>query len=61
MDKRIIRKPELLSKLGLSDTTILRMEKAGKFPRRIGLGNKSVGWFEGEVDEWLAKKARERS
>ncbi len=30
--RRIIRKPELMSRIGLSDASIWRMEKAGKFP-----------------------------
>lgn len=57
---QIIRKPELFSKLRLSDATIWRMEKSGKFPRRIKLGGNSVGWFANEVDEWLLKKSADR-
>ncbi len=60
METRIIRKPALFSKIGLSDATIWRMEKMGKFPRRISLGGNSVGWFDNEIDEWLAKKASDR-
>ena len=56
----IIRKPELFSKLSLSDATIWRMEKSGKFPRRIKLGGNSVGWFENEVEAWLLKKSADR-
>lgn len=59
--ERIIRKPELLGMIGLSDATVWRMEKAGKFPRRLRLGGNSVGWFLGEIDSWLAKKAEERA
>ena len=61
MERRIIRKPELFSKLSLSDATIWRMERAGKFPVRISLGGNSVGWFVNEIDEWLAKKAADRT
>lgn len=57
---RIIRKPELFSKIGLSDATIWRMEKAGRFPRRINLGGNSVGWIDAEITAWLNKKAAER-
>jgi len=51
--KRIIRKPELLAMIGLSDPTIWRMEKEGKFPKRIRLGGNSCGWLESEINEWL--------
>jgi len=57
---RIIRKPELFSMIGLSDTTIWRMEKYGKFPKRVQLGGNSVGWINGEIEEWLSKKSAER-
>jgi prophage regulatory protein len=60
MKKRIIRKPELFNKIPLSDATIWRREKMGDFPKRIRLGGNSVGWFENEVDEWLAAKSADR-
>ena len=59
--ERIIRKPELLSIIGLSDPTIWRMEKDGKFPKRLRLGGNSCGWLESEVDGWLQEKAAERA
>lgn len=58
--RRIVRKPELMSRIGLSDASIWRMEKAGKFPKRIRLGGQSVGWFSDEVEGWMQKKAAER-
>ena len=60
METRIIRKPELFSKIGLSDATIWRMERAGRFPGRIKLGGNSVGWFNNEINDWLSKKASDR-
>ena len=58
--ERIIRKPELLRQVSVSDVTIWRMEKAGRFPKRIQIGGNSVGWLQSEVTHWLEKKARER-
>ncbi|MGD9975024.1 MAG: helix-turn-helix transcriptional regulator [Desulfatirhabdiaceae bacterium] len=60
MQKRIIRKPELFLKIGLSDATIWRMERAGRFPQRIQLGGNSVGWFDDEIELWLSEKAADR-
>lgn len=59
--QRIIRKPELLGIVGVSDTTIWRMEKKGLFPKRIRLGGNSTGWLATEINAWLEKKAAERS
>jgi len=61
MEQRVMRKPEVIGKIGLSDPTIWRMEKLGKFPKRIQLGGNSVGWFSNEINDWLAKKADDRT
>ena len=58
--KRIIRKPELLAMIGLSDPTIWRLEKDGKFPRRLRLGGNSCGWLESEVNKWIDARLAER-
>lgn len=57
---RIIRKPELIRMLGVSDPSIYRWERAGKFPKRIRLGGSACGWLASEVELWLAMKASER-
>jgi len=57
---RVIRKKELLPFIGLSDVTIWRMERAGKFPRRIRLGGNSVGWYESEIIGWMDGKKKDR-
>jgi prophage regulatory protein len=57
---RILRKPETTFKVGLSDVTLWRMEKVGKFPKRLRLGGNSVGWLESEVNAWLEERKAER-
>lgn len=58
--ERVIRKPELLNIVGLSDPTIWRMEKAGSFPKRLRLGGNSCGWLETEIVAWLSERAAAR-
>lgn len=58
---RIMRKRELLRVVGLSDPTIWRMERAGRFPKRIHLGSNSVGWYESEILAWQEQKKESRS
>lgn len=60
MNQRIIRKPELFARIGLSDATIWRMERAGKFPRRVQLGGNSVGWIADEIEGWFAERSKNR-
>ena len=57
---RVVRKPEVLNAVGLSDCTVWRMEKDGKFPKRLKLGAQSVGWFESEIVGWLKDRAAAR-
>ena len=45
-------------KTGLSRVTIWRLEKAGKFPRRVNLTDSRVGWVEAEIDEWIEARPR---
>lgn len=54
----ILRRKQLIEIIGISYTTLWRMEKAGDFPARIRLGRRAVGWHLDEVEEWL--KTRER-
>ena len=60
---RIISKRQL-KELGLcSPQHIARLEAAGKFPKRVKLGNNRVGWVEQEVLDWLQERidARDRA
>ena len=43
--KRIIRKPEMLARVGVSDTTLWRMERDGNFPKRRTIGAGVAGWI----------------
>lgn len=60
LNERILRKKEVLSVIGLSDTTLWRMEKTGQFPKRINLGGNSVGWLSSEIQKWIKLKAEKR-
>ncbi len=35
---------------------ILRLEKQGKFPKRIKVGERRVGWHSHEIKAWLDQK-----
>jgi predicted DNA-binding transcriptional regulator AlpA len=56
---KILRLPEVLDRTGYkSQSTLWRLEAAGKFPARIQVGPNSVGWDEEEVDAWLKSRPR---
>jgi prophage regulatory protein len=39
---------------------LYRLEAAGRFPRRVAIGENRVAWVESEIDEWIKNKIRER-
>ena len=55
---RILRKPEVEKKTGLSGVTIWRKERRGDFPHRIRISDNAVGWNEAEIDAWLESRTR---
>ena len=56
--RRIIRYPELRQIFPRGRTTIWRLERDGKFPRRIQLGKNSVGWRLDEILDYIAALPR---
>jgi prophage regulatory protein len=54
MALRIMRFKEVREVTGLSKTTINRFEKEGRFPSRVSLGPRSIGWFEEDVQTFLS-------
>ena len=58
---RIIGWPELDPMVPYSRMHVNRLEKAGKFPKRMNLGeNGRVGWSLREVLQWIESKKAER-
>ncbi len=53
---RIVSKRQLKEMVLYSPQHIARLEKAGKFPKRVKLGPNRVGWVEGEVLDWLQSR-----
>lgn len=45
---------QLATMLGLSLRTIRTMDAAGKLPRPVKLGARSVRWRVRDIDDWLA-------
>jgi prophage regulatory protein len=60
MGIRILSKKELRQLVLYSPAHIDRLEKAGRFPKRVQLGPCRVGWVESEVMAWLEQRIKER-
>ena len=60
MTERMVLWPEVHALVGLSRTTIWRMERMGQFPRRVLLSLRAVGWQESELKAWLTRRLAAR-
>jgi prophage regulatory protein len=56
----ILRLPEVISRVGLKRASIYQYISQGLFPKQISLGERSVGWLEHEINEWLATRIKQR-
>ena len=53
---RFMQRSEVINTTGLSDTTLWREYRAGRFPKPIQLTKNRVGWLESEVRAWMAAR-----
>lgn len=54
---RLIRLPEVMSRVGLKRTAIYMRMSEGRFPRSRSLGPKCAVWVESEIDAWVNEVA----
>lgn len=56
---RVITKKELRLLVPYTPQHISRLEKAGKFPKRIRIGERRVGWWLHEIMAWIDQRRSE--
>nr|WP_246035904.1 AlpA family transcriptional regulator [Aliishimia ponticola] len=54
--ERLIRRPEVEARTGLSRSTLYDWMKRGEFPQPVKLGARLVAWRESDVTEWLESR-----
>lgn len=57
---RIIRLRDVMSSTGLARSTIYKYIVEGTFPKSVSLGDRCVGWVEGEVQDWILARIEAR-
>jgi prophage regulatory protein len=60
-ERRILRCPEVLARVGFKRAYLYAQIKAGKFPKPIPLGIRAVGWDSAEIEQWILGRIRERA
>ena len=58
---RMLSKRQVRELVLYSPAHISRLERAGKFPKRVKLGPARVGWLEQEVLGWLQERIKQRT
>ncbi len=58
---RVLRLPQVCALTGLGRSIIYQMQAERRFPQRVRLTDRAVGWMENEVLEWLATRAADRA
>ena len=51
---RIVRLPTVLSRTGLSRSTLYRKIAEGTFPRQVQISIHGAGWYESQIELWIA-------
>ena len=53
---QVLRLPQVCRVTGLCRSMIYQLEAERRFPCRIKIGVRAVGWIESEVQEWLSTR-----
>lgn len=57
---RVLKLKDVLSKTGLSKTSLYKLISLSEFPKPISLGLRSVGWLDSEIEAWIQEKINVR-
>jgi len=55
---RIVTRRELRHIVPFCPQHILRLERQNKFPKRIQIGARRVGWYLSHIEAWLADREK---
>lgn len=53
---KILKLPEVESRVGYKSSSIYAMMKSNKFPKNISLGPRSCGWLEDDINKWIQQR-----
>jgi prophage regulatory protein len=58
MQKRILRLPKVIDRVGYSRSWIYKAISDGVFPPPYRLGNRAIGWLESDIDKWIESRVQ---
>ena len=54
----LLRKPEVLKRVGIKTSTLYKWVAAGTFPAPVRLSSHFVAWREDEITAWIESRPR---
>jgi predicted DNA-binding transcriptional regulator AlpA len=61
LNKMLVTRKELKRmSINVSNSTLLRWEEKGNFPKRVRMSKTTVAWLLAEVEGWVDEKAETR-
>lgn len=55
---KILRRKDVIERVGYSSTRFDALMKEPDFPAAIKLSERTPGWLEEEIDQWIASRPR---
>jgi prophage regulatory protein len=59
MYNKILRRPEVEERTGLSRSSLYESIKKGLFPKPLKLSARSIGWAESTINEWIESRIKQ--
>lgn len=53
---RLIRRAEVIARVGLCKASIYNRMNSCEFPRPISIGGGRVAWLESDIDNWITER-----
>jgi prophage regulatory protein len=60
-ENRILKRKEVVAKVGLSYPTINRLEKRKLFPSRLRISEGRVGWSLEAINKWISERVEAKA
>ncbi len=56
---QVFRLPQVCAVTGLCRSMVYQLEAQRRFPRRIKIGLRAVGWLEADIQVWISTRIRQ--
>jgi prophage regulatory protein len=56
---QVFRLPQVCAVTGLCRSMVYQLEAQSRFPRRIKIGLRAVGWLEADIQAWISTRIRQ--